>query len=151
MQCVNRLLYRQTIFISIQVYSSCHEHLGEYFCRGQFQSCNSTGDLPGNKNYQGYPCRETCHQVHHHCLKEVADQLEFDVCLWYPSVHDNITCFSIEVTCDEPKAPSHGSVEAQGLIVGSKALYNCHVFFDFYGDRVRTCQVCTMVILVVYL
>ena len=147
---ISGLLYRETTFISTQVYSLCHKHLGEYFCRGQFQSCNST-DLPGNKNYQGYPCRETCQQVHHQCSKEVADQLEFDICLWYPSVNDNITCFSIEVTCDEPQAPSHGSVEVKGLLTGSKAVYDCHVFFDFYGDRVRTCQVrfaSTMILLV---
>ena len=94
-----------------------------------------------NNNYHGYPCRETCHQVHHHCSKEVEDQLEFDLCLWYPSIKDNITCFSIEVTCPEPEAPSHGSVEVEGLLAGSEAQYDCHVFYDFNGDRVRTCQV----------
>ena len=126
--------------IPTQVYSPCHEHLGEYFCRAMFHPCNTTGDLPGNNNYQGYPCRETCYYVHHYCSKEVEDHLEFNTCLWYPSVKENITCFNIEVTCQEPEAPPHGSVEVEALLAGSDAQYDCHMFFDLYGDRVRTCQ-----------
>ena len=127
--------------LSHQVYSPCYEHFGEYFCRANFQPCDSAGGLPGNQRYHGYPCRETCYAVHNHCREEFKEHLEFDFCLWYPSIKDNITCFSPEVTCEEPQAPSHGSVKITGLAAGSEAVYNCHVFFDIHGDSVRTCHV----------
>ena len=91
---------------------------------------------------QGYPCRETCVEVHKACAKELLVFQEFNVCGFYPLQGDDPTCFRPEVTCPEPCAPTHGSVTFSDVTIWSEAVYECGFLFYLEGDRTRTCQVC---------
>ena len=90
---------------------------------------------------QGYPCKETCDEIEEHCSRELLVSLEFNLCGFFPLQRDDLMCFRPEAKCEEPTAPTYGSVEFTGTIIGSVVEYGCNFFHHLEGDQSRTCQV----------
>ena len=106
-------------------------------CRISFAPC-ITND---HRLIGGFPCRELCDQVTKYCPDVIKKFEEFDVCKFYPSVVDYPSCYLPKVTCPQPEAPPHSSVEFNDLSPGSEAKYSCNLLFDLKGNTIRICQV----------
>ena len=125
-----------TLF-SFQVYSKCHKFVREYTCRIHFTPCKRHH----HKGMGGFPCRDFCYEVHKYCPGVIKKFEEVDTCVFYPSVEEFPMCYRPEVMCPKLSVPSHGSVEVDGLSLGSEAKYSCNLLFDLKENATRTCQV----------
>ena len=117
----------------LQVNSGCHKYLREATCLTYFNPCDSP---PG-----GYSCRDHCYDVQESCPDLIIPYKEFNMCEFYPTRKEYDTCFWPKVRCEEPRAPTHGSVVFTNVTFRSQAKYDCNALFKLEGNNIRTCQV----------
>ena len=94
----------------------CHQHFEEFVCHGVLPKCDPV------TQQVIHPCREMCWDLKEACLQTwlsmatklvpkydnkwlnrlSSDWSRMRFCDYFPSLHDNITCFNKPVTCDSP-------------------------------------------------
>ena len=126
-------LTKHTSHFILQANSDYYEYMRKAVCRIHFNPCDSPEG--------GYPCHEKCREIHERCPEDFLPYAEFNTCEFLPSRKEYKMCFWKDVTCSKPRTPTHGSIEVTNVALGGQAVYDCNVFFQLRGSKVRTCQV----------